>query len=289
MPSSGRRGEKLTVAMLRKLNKKFYSYVREIVFILGDCADWRSRIKLFANTVLFHFGNWVKKTARREDVIFSANIRIGSDNSKRVELRRFADDIFVLYEVLCDKCYFIPSSMLPPEKVRVVFDCGANIGITSLYLAAQYPNARIYSIEPDPGNFALLKRNVRQERRILPICGALVGLPREQVYLTTDAPAWGNSIATSKTGIAVNAWTIDEICQENGLNHIDLLKVDIEGAEKELFANGQFLRRVSCGIVELHNNYGLGALERDVAGWGFRVLEPTRESGLAMISMWPKT
>jgi hypothetical protein len=63
-----------------------------------------------------------------------------------------------------------------------------------------------------------------------------------------------------------------------------LLKVDIERAEKELFANGQFLKRVSCGIVELHNNYGPEAL----GGWGFRVLEP-RESGLEMISVWPKT
>src|SRR5262249_33761571 len=162
-----------------------------------------------------------------------------------------------------------------------VFDCGANIGITSLFLAARYPNARIYSIEPDPGNFALLKRNVSQERRISPIYGALVGSPREQVYLTTDAPAWGNSIATTKIGVAVNALTIDEICQENGLTYIDLLKVDIEGAEKELFANGQFLKRVSCGIIELHNNYGPDALERDVIGWGFRVVEP-RDSGLEM-------
>ena len=56
-----------------------------------------------------------------------------------------------------------------------------------------------------------------------------------------------------------------------------------------LFANGQFLKRVSCGIVELHNNYGPEALERDVAAWGFHVLEPTSDSGLEMISIWPKT
>jgi FkbM family methyltransferase len=179
--------------------------------------------------------------------------------------------------------------MLPPEEVRVIFDCGANIGITSLFLAAQYPNARIFSIEPEPGNFALLKRNVCQERRILPICRALVGSPRELVYLTTDAPAWGNSIATSKTSVTVQASTIDEICQERGITHIDLLKLDIEGAEKDVLANGQFLKRVSCGIVELHNNYGLEALKRDVSEWGFRVLEPSKESGLAMISVWPNS
>ena len=268
---------------------KIRSYAREIVFIWNDCVDWRSRIMLFANTFLFHLGNWLDKGrgTTPSDVVFSAQIRIGS-YSRRIELRRFAGDVFVLYEVLCDNCYFIPSSMLPPEDVRVVFDCGANIGITSLLLAAQYRNARIYSVEPDPANFALLKRNVSQEQRIVPICGAIVGSRRKQVYLTTDAPAWGNSITAGKGGLAVKAWTIDEICQENGLTHIDLLKVDIEGAEKELFASGHFLERVGCGIVELHNDYGLEALKRAVGAWGFRVAEPARESGLKMISIWPK-
>jgi FkbM family methyltransferase len=156
-------------------------------------------------------------------------------------------------------------------------------------LAAQYPNARIYSIEPDSSNIALLKRNVDQEQRVIPICGALVGSPREQAYLTTDAPAWGNRTVTRKVGVPVKALTIDSICQENRLAHIDLLKVDVEGAEKELFANAHFLKRVGCGIVELHKGYGVKALERDVARWGFRVLEPTNESGLQMISVWPNS
>jgi hypothetical protein len=56
-----------------------------------------------------------------------------------------------------------------------------------------------------------------------------------------------------------------------------------------VLANGQFLKRVSCGIVELHNNYGLEALKSDVSEWGFRVLEPSKESDLAMISVWPNS
>jgi len=138
-------------------------------------------------------------------------------------------------------------------------------------------------------NQTRLKRNVSQEKRISPIWGAIVGFPRKQVYLTTAALAWGNSIGTSNSnkGVAVKAYTIDETCQENELAHIDLLKVDIEGAEKELFAGGQFLERVGCGIVELHGDYGLEALQKDVGRWGFRVVGPTRESGLKMISIWP--
>ena len=52
-------------------------------------------------------------------------------------------------------------------------------------------------------------------------------------------------------------------------------------------ANGRVLKWVNCGIVELHDNYEVEALKRDVSGWGFRVLEPSKERGLAMISVWP--
>jgi FkbM family methyltransferase len=277
------------IAALKILNNKLHSYGRELGFIARDCVDWRSRVVLFANTILFHLWNWTKIGAPGEDLTFPVNIRIGPHGSRLINLRKFAGDIFVLYEVLCDKCYFIPSSMLHPKKVRVILDCGANIGITSLFFAARYPKARIYSVEPDPNNFALLERNSRQEPRISPICGAIVGRTRSQVYLTTDAPAWGNSIALSKTGLPVKAWTIDEICRENGLADIDLLKVDIEGGEKELFASGEVLKHVNGVIIELHKDYGIKELKRDAAREEFRVIEPTAENKLKMISMWPKT
>jgi FkbM family methyltransferase len=68
-----------------------------------------------------------------------------------------------------------------PDNVRVVVDCGANIGITSLFLAARYPRAKILSIEPHPGNFALLKANVETVPRLLPI----------RACVTRDAPKYG--------------------------------------------------------------------------------------------------
>jgi hypothetical protein len=84
-------------------------------------------------------------------------------------LRPFAGDLFVLYEVLAFNAYHIASSLLLPDDVRIVVDCGANIGITSLFLAARYPRAKILSVEPHPENFALLKANVAAVPRIVPI------------------------------------------------------------------------------------------------------------------------
>ena len=61
--------------------------------------------------------------------------------------------------------------------MRVIFDGGANVGITALYFAWRYPNARIFCIEPDNQNFELLKRDTAAEPRIVAIRGALVGAP----------------------------------------------------------------------------------------------------------------
>lgn len=57
-------------------------------------------------------------------------------------------------------CKALDRATLDPNEVRVILDCGANIGITALYFAERYRNARIFCIEADPENFEVLKQNV---------------------------------------------------------------------------------------------------------------------------------
>src|SRR5262245_50214060 len=124
--------------------------------------------------------------------MFTIDLRIDRKNPITLTLRPFAGDLFVLYEVLAFNAYYIAPDVLPPEKVRVIVDCGANIGITSLFLAARYPRAAILSIEPHPENFALLKANVAQIPRILPIRACITGRSQSSVRFTADQAAWGN-------------------------------------------------------------------------------------------------
>ena len=174
----------------------------------------------------------------------------------------------MLYEVLASNAYHIAPSLLPPDNARVVVDCGANIGITSLFLAARYPGATILSVEPHPENFALLKTNVSQVSRILPICACVTGTSQSAVRFTTHQPAWGNRIATDDHGVLVPAITIEELCKQNGIEKIDLLKFDIEGAEEQVLENGTFLARTEHIIVELHGHYGFQCFQRDIAPYG---------------------
>jgi FkbM family methyltransferase len=265
------------------LYNTFLSYSRELSFALRDSVDWQTRAVLLKNTVLFHVSNAFGRKIGG-GLPFTVRLQFGIDHIGEILIRPFSGDLFVLYEVLLHRCYEIRETLLPPARVQVILDCGANVGITALYFAWRYPNAHIFCIEPDDQNFELLKRNSAAEPRIVPIHGALVGRPRKLAHLSTSRPAWGNFVTDGEHGIEVPAFTIDQILNDNGLSRVDLLKVDIEGAEKEVFANGQFLSRVGHIIIELHNDYSLDDFLKDVAPWRFRAVVPVGTSGVKMIN-----
>jgi FkbM family methyltransferase len=216
--------------------------------------------------------------------MFTVRVQIGSSQERELGLRPFDGDIFILYEVLLGESYSIPDELLPPEQVYCIVECGANIGITSLLFASRYPNATIYSIEPHPSNFALLKRNVSNESRIVPINAAVVGLARPSVHLSADRPAWGNSLNTNNVGFEVPAITISEMCKIHDLSRLDLLKVDIEGAEREVFANAEFLPRVRLGVIELHGDYTFQQFAANISSWGGMATPSNGANGLKMVT-----
>ena len=259
------------------------TYPRELLFVLRNSVDWQTCAVLLKNTVLFHVSNAFGRRSG-SDLPFTARLYFDICNSAEIVIRPFSGDLFVLYEVLLHRCYELPPTFLPPERVRTILDCGANVGITALYFAWRYPNARIFCIEPDYQNFELLKRNTAAEPRIVAIRGALVGCPRTLVHFTTDRPAWGNFATDTETGHSVPAFTVGQILDDNHLSQVDLLKVDIEGAEKEVFANGEFLQRVGHIIIELHNDYGFDDFSKDVAQWQFRALAPGGAQAIKMVS-----
>jgi FkbM family methyltransferase len=166
-------------------------------------------------------------------------------------------------------CYFVPETILPKRQVFTVIDCGANVGIASIFFASHYPGAKIFSIEPHPENFSLLMRNTQSwGDRIVPIHAAVVGQPRASVHLSMNQPAWGNRLSPDE-GIEVPAVTISQICSDFGLQDIDLLKVDIEAAEEEVFANAEFLPRTKLGLIELHKPYTRQKFDADLSRWHY--------------------
>jgi FkbM family methyltransferase len=252
------------------------TWLREVQFALGRAGSGRDAARLLAHTGYFHLANRGYVSDRPGTA--SLKISVGY-HSRQLTLRTGRiGDLFTLYEVLAFNAYHISPTLIVPDKVETIIDCGANIGLTSLYFASAYPCARIYSVEADPENFAVLTSNAAGESRILPIHGCIVSRSQSTVRFDNQRPAYARKLGTS--GIRVPAITLDALLNTHGIRRVDLLKMDIEGAEREVLAEGQYLRSVQHLIVELHNGYSFSDFSEAVAIHGLHARYPDEKCRL---------
>ncbi len=156
---------------------------------------------------------------------------------------------------------------LVKTKPKVIVDAGANIGLASIYFANKYPSAKIIAIEPEQSNFKILKENVTPYPNIIPVQAALWNKNEEINLIDPGLGKWGfmtdmKNSPESLPGItchAVATMTIDKIMDDYHLKKIDILKIDIEGAEREVFADtSSWIEKVDSLIVELHEHMKAG-------------------------------
>jgi FkbM family methyltransferase len=133
------------------------------------------------------------------------------------------------------------------RKPQTIIDGGAYIGLSAIYFTMRYPGVRIVAVEASEQNFELLVRNTSAFPNIQPVHAALWPAAGALVLTDPGTGLWGLQVkeAVEQDGAvpggggqsvdSVRAITIDDIIREHSLDRIDLLKVDIEGAEKELF------------------------------------------------------
>jgi len=174
-----------------------------------------------------------------------------------IHIRLKTSDFPTLQKVWRDQEYaFTPAT--PPQ---FIIDAGANIGIASIYFAEKFPTAKIIALEPEPGNFALLEQNTRPWPNIHPLRAALW---KENGSINLFDPGqgpWSFQVRASgdNTIGQVATVTIDELLRHHAAPAIDILKMDIEGAEVEIFENpSAWIDRVRVIMVELHDRFRPG-------------------------------
>jgi FkbM family methyltransferase len=151
------------------------------------------------------------------------------------------------------------------SKVELVVDCGANIGCSAAFFLSQFPGCKVIALEPDPGNFEVLERNMQWygDRAIL-LRNALwshdTGLVLSRGRYRDNAD-WSTQVRTANAGEApdVDAISMQTLFSRFQMSRIHILKVDIEGAEAVVFANpGDWLDKVDSIAIELHNDSDFG-------------------------------
>jgi len=247
--------------------EKLRLYREELAFALRAPRGLSHKARLLSETVRFHSRNARAKEADPRRRITTRLRFHGRDLA--ISLRPDDGDIAVLYEIFAREAYRLEAHDVRGAEVRTIVDAGANIGLASLYFAAVYPRAQIVAIEPNPDNFALLAENARQEPRITILQACLTGLPDQSVFISTTGRGSHFQSNTGGHGVPIRGLSLPQICETRGLDHIDLLKIDIEGGEKDVFAHPAFLGRTGAIVAELHPGYDIGNLKAAVAPFGF--------------------
>jgi FkbM family methyltransferase len=191
-----------------------------------------------------------------------------------VYLRPWSSDLYVFELLFVDREYDTPLA-----TPATVLDAGANIGLASVYFANRFPDAKIVAVEPESNNFEMLRMNTERYPNIRCVRAAVWSHPGRLGIENRDDKSWafrfsesglttGDDVATAATEAAtVEAIDIDRLAERwNQGRAFDLLKIDIEGAEKEVFAaGGDWLDRARAIVVECHDRLAEGA-EKVVAG-----------------------
>lgn len=137
----------------------------------------------------------------------------------------------------------------------LIIDCGGNIGLSCIWFANAFPTARIFVIEPEDQNFLILKENIKKYKNITPLKG---GIWDSHGFLKITNPDAGPAsfrlefLCEETDGDNLRCYTINEICEIANEAHPFIVKLDIEGAQKRLFAsNTSWVNKTDIITLEL--------------------------------------
>lgn len=172
-----------------------------------------------------------------------------------IVLRPATSDLKVFEQIFLNEEYRCPIDT-PPD---VIIDAGANIGLASIYFSITYPHAKIIAVEPESSNYELLLENVKNYTNVF--CEK-AGLWDKNTYLLISNPGTQKhsfKVEESSTPQGIKAVTVDELMAKHQLPFIDIVKMDIEGAEKEVFSNHPaWISKVGMIVIELHDKHKVG-------------------------------
>ena len=138
------------------------------------------------------------------------------------------------------------------HRPATIVDLGSNSGATIHYFRARYPTAAIIGLEPHPDTFSRLRRNVRDLPNVRVRQEAVAGEDGEATLVPSPL-SWASALrATSGPGIRVSTRNLDSLMDELELDSIDVLKIDIEGAEHVVLESFRRMRDVATVVGEYH-------------------------------------
>jgi FkbM family methyltransferase len=221
---------------------------RQMRLYRGEAKTWRDlgklmRVRLSQSKV----GPWF--TPR--PIVVAVDLNSLGDG---IHLRSHSTDTSVLHELI------LGGSLASAPRAlgtQTVVDLGANNGLAFRWLAGRYPRADFVCVEPAADNCRILEANVRTSGRDCMVVQAGIGADSRTGHLDVSGDQWAYRLseAPGDATVAVNVISMPDLLQAAGIERIGLLKCDIEGAERELFADCRaWIDRVEHLAIECHRD-----------------------------------
>lgn len=180
---------------------------------------------------------------------------------KPVFLRNNTSDITVFYQVFFLNSY----NFNYPSQVDVIIDCGANIGMSSIFFHLRFPQALILALEPEESNYNMLVKNCSYYQNIITLKAGIWNKNTKLQLVNKSNEPWEMQVEENQNDSIkdVEAVSISYLLQKFNLPKIDILKIDIEGSEKELFEfdSEKWLPHTRIICIELHDHMRKGAAQ----------------------------
>lgn len=219
---------------------------------------------------------WQAPTADTANLALDLKLR---NSQRKLWARMHASDVKAFEEIFGGGVY--DGLRQSVAKVQYIIDCGANVGYSSAYFLDCFPRSQVVALEPDPGNARLCQANLAEDignKRAVVYRAALWSTERT-LSISHDGEEWGRTVSEpdgdqSSREFEVPAYSLAALVKMSGFPYIDILKIDIEGAEREVFGKGtsrELLQSVGMIAIELHGPDCEQAFHSALQGLNFEI------------------
>jgi FkbM family methyltransferase len=186
-----------------------------------------------------------------------------------VRLRPATTDWVIMQQVFIDRAFSLSQwpeherairaryeSAIKRGHIPIIVDCGAHIGLATLWFARRFPDARVFAVEPASENFEILRWNAQPYPNVTPVHAAVWDHETQVSLVNVDGEPWAWETRQSDSG-GVQTVTISNFLGREPDCVPLIIKIDIEGSEIEVFrSNLEWIEQTPLIVIELHDWQG---------------------------------
>lgn len=243
---------------------KHFSFKDKFWLLCGSLAD---RIMMKVPDHIFITRNFLESLKTNKYLISGDNTTFEVNDKKggKFILRKGSSDLMVFQQIMVHEEFKNVVDLIHKYEIKIknILDAGSNIGLTTIYLKNYFKGAEVICVEPDETNLQQLQINLTNNnvKNVEIVKGGIWSNNGwlEMDYSFRDGREWSRRLKVTTEGSgSIPVYSINYLLNKSKWESIDLLKMDIEGAENVIFNDSEglnFLEITKVLTIEVHDKY----------------------------------